>query len=375
MILDESLFESIEGDKIAQDTYDSKNINFEKDKENERQVKLELAKQGIVKESIKGNTRQQSFTNMLKDLGIDTLGKLKDLLNELRVDPDYKDMFKGDVNEYEIIRRYYDEVNPQGRNIANEDLQAKNIAGENLTFRFDGNTCYVKINGEEKQVDVNSDKELQDLKDHLTTMGFVEIKDVTEEALKEDMSTNQTKLAIMDSIVDYLVDNFGITEAIIRLYEQGVSEEDMLVLGFDVDEVEDALEIVNDKDSLSSLKEDLSQEQQQEYGLNTLINQLIKSEYDAIDEYNSAIVTLETENQGEYTDVIRSIIEDERHHIGNLQEIMDRITPGTTSEFEKGKEEAEETLGEDTKEDTTTTIDTEENVIKTYKLDSVKNMK
>ena len=50
-----------------------------------------------------------------------------------------------------------------------------------------------------------------------------------------------------------------------------------------------------------SLTEDLSQEDQQEYGLNTLINQLVKSEYDAIDEYNSAIVTLEAEGQGEYT--------------------------------------------------------------------------
>ena len=123
------------------------------------------------------------------------------------------------------------------------------------------------------------------------------------------------------------------------------------------------------------LKEDLSQEEQQEYGLNTLINELIKSEYDAIDEYNSAIVTLEAENQGEYTDVIRSIIEDERHHIGNLQEIMNRITPGTEQEFEKGKEEAIDTLDEEPKEETTTTIDTEEGVIKTYKLDKVEDMK
>lgn len=107
------------------------------------------------------------------------------------------------------------------------------------------------------------------------------------------------------------------------------------------------------------LKEDLSQEEQQEYGLNTLINSLIKDEYDAIDSYNSAIVTLEAENQGEYTDVIRSIIEDERHHIGNLQEIMNRITPGTEQEFEKGKEEAIDTLEEEPKEDVETIKDVE----------------
>ena len=123
------------------------------------------------------------------------------------------------------------------------------------------------------------------------------------------------------------------------------------------------------------LKEDLSQEEQKDFGLNTLINQLVKSEYDAIDEYNSAIVTLEAEGQGEYTDVIRSIIEDERHHIGNLQEIMNRITPGTEAEFEHGKEEAIETLDEEKPEDEfKTTIDTEKGVIKTYKLDNTEEI-
>ena len=124
-----------------------------------------------------------------------------------------------------------------------------------------------------------------------------------------------------------------------------------------------------------SLKEELTQEEEKEYGLNTLVNQLIKSEYDAIDDYNSAIVTFEAEGQGEYTDVIRSIIEDERHHIGNLQEIMNRITPGTEAEFEHGKEEAIETLDEEKPEDEfKTTIDTEEGVIKTYKLDNTEEI-
>lgn len=112
------------------------------------------------------------------------------------------------------------------------------------------------------------------------------------------------------------------------------------------------------------LKEDLSQEEQQEYGLNTLINQLVKSEYDAIDEYNSAIVTLEAEGQGEYTDVIRSIIEDERHHIGNLQEIMNRITPGTEAEFEHGKEEAVETLDEEKPEEVTEALSNDKKLTK-----------
>lgn len=43
-------YESIEGDQIAQANIDSKNDDFEKDKEVERQVKLELAKQGITED-------------------------------------------------------------------------------------------------------------------------------------------------------------------------------------------------------------------------------------------------------------------------------------------------------------------------------------
>lgn len=174
---------------------------------------------------------------------------------------------------------------------------------------------------------------------------FVAEQDVVEEDLTDKALQN-----LEDRDKDFELDKEAERQAKVELAKQGI-----------------------DKDTL---KEDLSQEQAQEYGLNTLINQLIKSEYDAIDEYNSAIVTLETEGQGEYTDVIRSIIEDERHHIGNLQEIMNRITPGTTAEFEHGKEEAIETLDEEKpEEETKTTIDTENGEIKTYKLSDVKTIK
>ena len=50
--------ESVEGDKIAQDYIDSKNANYEANKQNEREVKLELAKQGIT-ESLEDITKEK----------------------------------------------------------------------------------------------------------------------------------------------------------------------------------------------------------------------------------------------------------------------------------------------------------------------------
>ncbi len=199
-------------------------------------------------------------------------------------------------------------------------LTSKGIDGSEMSFDIkDDGTITIYNNGKVvKQSKTDPEYARKVLKD----LGFKE-----KEAIKtESVEGDEIAQANIDSKnMNFEKDKENDRQVKLELAKQGIIKEDIS----------------------ESLKEDLSQEKQQEYGLNTLINQLIKSEYDAIDEYNSAIVTLEAEGQGEYTDVIRSIIEDERHHIGNLQEIMDRITPGTTSEFEKGKEEAEETLGEE----------------------------
>ena len=130
-----------------------------------------------------------------------------------------------------------------------------------------------------------------------------------------------------------------------------------------------------------SLKEELSPEKEKEYGLTTMINSLIKDEIEAIDGYNSAIVTLEAENKGEFTDVIRDIISEENKHIGQLQAILKELNPSTTANIDEGQKEGQEQIDqavgvtEGDTEETTTTIDTEEGVIKTYKLDKVEDMK
>ena len=109
-----------------------------------------------------------------------------------------------------------------------------------------------------------------------------------------------------------------------------------------------------------NLKEDLSQEEKTDYGLNTLINSLITDEYEAIDGYNSAIVTFEAEGKGEFTDVIRDIIKDEQNHIGNLQILLKEVQPDVLDNFEHGQGQAEQILDADNTSDETELTESKE---------------
>lgn len=146
----------------------------------------------------------------------------------------------------------------------------------------------------------------------------------------------------------------------------------------DINNYEKALkEIVRIEESL---KEELTPEKEIEYALITMINALIKDELEAIDGYNSAIVTLEAENKGEFTDIIRDIISEENVHVGQLQAILKELNPQTTEDIKDGQEEGEEQIDQalgiikDENEEIRTTIDTESGEIKTFKLDTVEKV-
>lgn len=79
-------------------------------------------------------------------------------------------------------------------------------------------------------------------------------------------------------------------------------------------------------------------------GLENLVNDLINDENEAINGYNSAIVTFELEGKSDLTDVFRDIIKDEQNHIGNLQKVLNEINPTTIANLEQGQQEAADTL-------------------------------
>lgn len=64
-----------------------------------------------------------------------------------------------------------------------------------------------------------------------------------------------------------------------------------------------------------------------EVGMATVISDLIKDEYEAIDGYNSAIATAEAEGFGDMINVLTEIQAEENLHIGQLQALMNTIDP------------------------------------------------
>lgn len=75
----------------------------------------------------------------------------------------------------------------------------------------------------------------------------------------------------------------------------------------------------------------------------TVINDLLKEEYDAIDNYNSAIATARAAGQDDLVSIFEEIANDEHMHTGNLQKALELINPQSLS-AEKGKVEAEEVI-------------------------------
>ena len=80
----------------------------------------------------------------------------------------------------------------------------------------------------------------------------------------------------------------------------------------------------------------------------TLIN-LINDEWEAIQGYNNfreMILTAQNNGDGNYTDMLRvidEVVNEENLHVGQLQELLKKVSPNTES-IAKGEEEAQEQL-------------------------------
>lgn len=78
--------------------------------------------------------------------------------------------------------------------------------------------------------------------------------------------------------------------------------------------------------------------------LSAMLNQLIKSEWDAIDLYNGMLASLVEENDNHVVEVINDIISEEYVHVGQLEKLLQDINP-VAVEIEAGKGEAEKDQG------------------------------
>lgn len=79
------------------------------------------------------------------------------------------------------------------------------------------------------------------------------------------------------------------------------------------------------------------------HGMLGLVNSLIISEYDAIDQYNSAMATAEAEGNVDIIPILKDIIEEEHTHVGQLQAVA-KLFDESANSVEKGIEEADTQL-------------------------------
>lgn len=103
----------------------------------------------------------------------------------------------------------------------------------------------------------------------------------------------------------------------------------------------------------------------------TLLNPLIKDELEAIDGYNSTVATIRSMMEDETTDksidyegiiaVISEITNEENLHIGQLEKLLETVSPNAKS-IDDGKDEATEQLEETSNKEEEEEIETEEKV-------------
>ena len=102
------------------------------------------------------------------------------------------------------------------------------------------------------------------------------------------------------------------------------------------------------------LEEDLDSEEEEaiedktpeigpDLGLSTLLIKAINDEWNTIEFYNNLIATAEQEGHEDIVAVVRDINTEENIHVGQLQELLKKISP-ITDNIEKGGEEAVEQM-------------------------------
>ena len=97
------------------------------------------------------------------------------------------------------------------------------------------------------------------------------------------------------------------------------------------------------------LSEDLPEEHisnvsNDDLGLTSLVSTLIKHEWEAIDLYNSILLTFRQANNQEAEEILNNIINDDYVHVGQLEKLAQLINP-LANNIELGQQETESQVG------------------------------
>ena len=147
-------------------------------------------------------------------------------------------------------------------------------------------------------------------------------------AAEDEADLNYELLDLYD-----LCDNLAVE---IPSYKE-VAEEDE-----EIESEEEPLEEDLEPDEKEAI-EDKTPEIGPDLGLSTLLIKAINDEWNTIEFYNNLIATAEQEGHEDIVAVVRDINTEENIHVGQLQELLKKISP-ITDNIEKGGEEAVEQM-------------------------------
>lgn len=82
------------------------------------------------------------------------------------------------------------------------------------------------------------------------------------------------------------------------------------------------------KEDMKVIKEEVQEDTTPtERGLSSVLSDLIKAQWDIVDQYNSAIATFEYEEYNDYLDTLKDLVADETANIGMLEGLIQRLDP------------------------------------------------
>lgn len=188
-----------------------------------------------------------------------------------------------------------------------------------------------------------------------------EAKDTVEKYITQKYPTRDYEFISIEEFED-IEESMSLTEAMdgdyslkFKEYAKKLSDNDESLLGL-VDDLilyaneEDLKDLWNKKEYDKRLSEDLTTDAQPietgaAVGMASVVGDLIRGEYETINEYNSAMATAEVEGFGDAVSILADIQAEENRHIGQLQTLMKMFDPNA-GQVDEGQLEGESQLGE-----------------------------
>ena len=204
------------------------------------------------------------------------------------------------------------------KNQFNYDVKQVRIDNTNKTYEFG---AFKITSGRES---TKNGREFDRLIDKLKELGYTEIKKNIKESAQEEYT-----IEINNEI--YCDDNGN---------------------AYHFDSYEEAQEFIEENELQNAqvtrqhgkaMYEDINQDTFTDNGLASIINTLIQDEFDAIQQYNDAIVNFETEGRQDLVQVLHDILNEENLHVGQLETLLEQVS-GSANSIDRGKAEAETQL-------------------------------